>query len=90
LKARGVKPNETIYKLLIEANSFCEMNDKALDLVIKLKDSKNDISPFAHGLYLEAIAKARDFKFKREKLKKKEDKKVIEASPFLDPNKNAS
>lgn len=37
LRARNIKPNEELYKTLIEANSFCENNSKALDLVISKK-----------------------------------------------------
>ncbi len=34
---------------------------------IELKDSKQEISPFAHGVYLEAISKARELKYEKEK-----------------------
>lgn len=30
---RGIKPNETMYKSLIESLCYCEMNDKALPIV---------------------------------------------------------
>ena len=33
LRIKGVKPNETIYKSLIEACSYCGMNDRALEIV---------------------------------------------------------
>jgi len=33
LRSKGVKPNETIYRNLIEACSYCGMNDRALEIV---------------------------------------------------------
>lgn len=75
LKSKGIKPNQTIYKNLIEACSFCGMNDRALEIVTKLKDSKTEISPFAHGVYLEAISRARQFKYERAKKKPIEEAK---------------
>jgi hypothetical protein len=30
---RGIKPNEIIYRCLIEACCFCGMNDRALEIV---------------------------------------------------------
>jgi len=38
----------------------------------ELKDSKTEISPFAHGVYLEAISKAREFKAELTKAEKNE------------------
>jgi len=33
LRSKGVKPNEAVYRNLIEACTFCGMNDKALEIV---------------------------------------------------------
>ncbi len=90
LSEKGIKPNESIFQNLIEACSFCGMNDRALEIVtsidyfllkllkqyIELNYSKTEISPIAHGVYLEAISKAREFKAKQEKtiLKSEETK----------------
>lgn len=41
-----------------------------------MKDSKQEISPFAHGVYLEAISKARELKFEKEKSQKLEESKT--------------
>jgi len=36
LKTKGIKPNQTIYKSLIEACSYCGMNDQALEIVTSI------------------------------------------------------
>jgi len=64
---KGVKPNEIIFKSLIEALCYCDMNDKALQIANKLKESKTDLSPFAFGIYLDTSNEARKFRGQNKK-----------------------
>jgi len=67
-QSKGVKPNEIIFKSLIEALCYCDMNDKALQIANKLKESKTDLSPFAFGIYLDTSNEARKFRGQAKKL----------------------
>lgn len=102
IRIKGITPNEIVYRSLIEACGYCGMNDRALEIVtskcsrymksylcfsIELKDSRTEISPFAHGVYLEAISRAREFKYEKSRLEKTEETKETEGAQGNDVDK---